>query len=485
VKCSVRLLLAISVLALGAAQVRAGDMVFKAPPPVDPPSWTGFYFGGNVGYGFGQKQFYDIYGLHPDYALDADANVQGWIGGFQMGYNYQIKWLVLGVQGGFDWSGVRNSFSCFSFGNQQCSADAEWFATITGRVGGVIGPALLYVDGGPAWTRDTITNIAGTSTCVPAGGVTVCSGAGDLYSGSQIRLGWTVGGGIEYLLSPNWSVFGEYSYMNFGERAITLVDGGTGIFSEAVKQEIQLVKVGFNYRLTNTAGSGPVMSYAPQPHGVLADEESAETIRAFSALDVAKDSADVLFGGLFALSKDIDTSGPRLWITGEAGWYQFPAQGSTIRGISSAGSILGGYAFEGNNYEINLLGGLSAENDILSAYDATDRVQGTAGGVKVRGDAWVNPNPQSLFYGEAEYATAFQTYWTLAKYGFDVTNGKQIFVGPEVVALGDARFNQWRVGASVTQLKFGKVEVDVSAGFAHDSVVGNGAYTHVEVSAQF
>jgi hypothetical protein len=72
----------------------------------------------------------------------------------------------------------------------------------------------------------------------------------------------------------------------------------------------------------------------------------------------------------------------------------------------------------------------------------------------------------------------------LAKYGFDVTNGKQIFVGPELIAFGDERFNQWRVGTSVTQLKFGKVEVDVSAGFAHDSVVGNGAYTHVEVGAQ-
>lgn len=198
-------------------------------------------------------------------------------------------------------------------------------------------------------------------------------------------------------------------------------------------------------------------------------------------------------GGLFALRGDVDTSGPRLWVEGGAGAYKFYYPGGTEKGVYSSGAILGGYGFEGDNYSINLLAGLSAENDTLSYAidrsdcppDQTDPVQGTRGGVKVRADAWINPTPQTLFYGEGEYATAFQTYWTAAKWGFDVTNGKQIFVGPEVVAFGNERFNQWRVGAHVTGFKFGHVQVDVSAGYARDSEVGSGAYGHLELSTNF
>ncbi len=105
-------------------------------------------------------------------------------------------------------------------------------------------------------------------------------------------------------------------------------------------------------------------------------------------------------------------------------------------------------------------------------------------GPKIRGDVYINPTSQSVFAGEAEYTTAFQTYWTSAKYGYDVF-GKGFFIGPEVVAFGDARFDQWRLGAQVTALKFGSVSVDVSAGFAHDNVVGDGAYGHVEMTRSF
>ena len=65
------------------------------------------------------------------------------------------------------------------------------------------------------------------------------------------------------------------------------------------------------------------------------------------------------------------------------------------------------------------------------------------------------------------------------------TGGRGIFFGPEVAILGDERFTQWRVGAHVTQMKFGKVELDVSAGYAHDSIVGEGAYGTFELSTNF
>ena len=98
---------------------RAADLpVYKNPPPlplIDP--WTGFYFGAHGGYGWGQKTFLDNFPT-PDFALDAQPSVGGGLGGLQAGYNYQFNWLLVGVEGDFSWSGVKNSsFSCFSFRN--------------------------------------------------------------------------------------------------------------------------------------------------------------------------------------------------------------------------------------------------------------------------------------------------------------------------------------------------------------------------------
>jgi outer membrane immunogenic protein len=472
--------------ALAVIPTRAAELPLKAPPLLPPPGWTGFFFGANTGVGVGTTKFYDVYGPMPDYALDADSQVRGALGGFQLGYNYQVGQFVVGGEGSFDWSGIRREFSCFSFGNQSCTSTNEWIASLTGRFGPVIGPALLYVDGGAAWSRNSISDIASTQECVPTGGTTVCSQPGDLFQGSAIFPGWTAGAGVEYRFSPNWSMFAEYDYYDFGEHQITLLDGGTGIFPEEVKEQLQLVRLGFDYRLDGPPISVGPLAYGPGAPSVASDndDDTGKNIRAFSVLDVAKDSVDGLVGGLFAFSKDIDTSGPRMWITGGAGAYRYPAGGEWIKGVYSTGDLLGGYGFEGDNYEINLLAGASAENDMLAAYDTSNPVQGTAVGPKVRGDVWVNPTQKSLFYGEAEYTTAFQTYYTSAKYGYDVFN-KGFFLGPEVTAFGDARYDQWRVGAHLTQLKFGQVEVDVSAGFAHDSSVGDGAYGHVEMSRDF
>ena len=470
--------------AFGISPARAADLFLKAPP-LPPATWTGVFFGANVEPGTGPTKFFDMFGPTPDFALDASSKISGWGSGFQLGYNYQVGHFVIGAEGSFGWTDIKNNFPCFSFGNQTCSSNDEWIASLTGRIGPVIGPALLYVDGGPAWTRNTITNVATTGACVPTGGAIVCSAPGDLFVGSGIMPGWTVGGGVEYRFSPNWSLFLEYDYFNFGEHPIGLSDGGNGFFPEDVKQQLQLVKLGFNYRLNGAPVSVRPLAYGPDS-GLDSggDDDTGKVIRAFSVFDVGKDSVDGLIGGLFAFSKDLDTSGPRLWVAGGAGAYRYPAGGQWIRGVYSTADLLGGYGFEGNNYEINVLVGGSAENDMLSAVDPTNPVNGTALGAKARSDVWFNPTPKQLIYGEAEYSTAFKTYYTSAKYGYDVFN-KGFFVGPQLTAFGDDRYDQWRAGGHITQLKFGLLEVDLSAGYAHDSVVGNGAYGHVEMSRAF
>jgi opacity protein-like surface antigen len=467
-------------IVLGGGPTWAADvpMVFKAPKPLDPPDppWTGLYGGIHAGYGWGDKRFIDNFPT-PDGELDASPSVQGAFGGFQGGFNRQFGRFVLGVEGDFSWSGVKSTFSCFPFGDQVCTAHPEWFASLAGRLGYTWGPNLFYLKGGAALTEDHFTDVATCAGSQPRSRAGITAACGDGFVANDLRPGWLVGIGVERFFAPNWSAKVEYQYLDFGSKSVAFTDGANGFFTEEIHQKINLFMLGLNYHFGPTP-SGPYASAAP------ADDEAPKRVLVFSSFDVGKDSYGGTLGTMIAPYKDLDTSGLRFYMMGEAGTYKYPAGGNSIRGVYEGGDALAGYAFEGDNYSINLLAGLNAVNHTLSDVDPENAVQGSRLGAKVRADAWINPTPKTLTYGEAEYSTAFSTYYTKLKLGYDLT-GKEIFIGPEVAALGDERYNQWRVGGHVTQMKLGPVQIDVSAGYANDSVVGSGAYGTVEVSTNF
>lgn len=473
----------------GAASTWAADVpVFlKAPPaPVFNP-WNGFYVGAYGGYGWGNKKLVDNFPVY-DGEIDAEPRLRGGLGGFQAGYNYRTDWLVLGIEGEFSWSDLKqNNFSCFTFGDQVCSAKSEWLAAVAARIGFANGPALFYLKGGPAWTRDHFTDLATCAGSQPTSRNGINAACGDTFFANQNRFGWLIGGGIEYLFARNWSLKLEYNYMDFGSRSVPFEDGGTGFFTEEIHQRISVVKAGINYHFQDTSAAAPLIgtrNYASAAAPKNGNGQPGRVVT-FAGFDVSKSSYGGLAGAIIAPVNDLDTSGLRFFVLGEAGTYKYPVDPGSIRGTYTSGDLLVGYAFEGDNYSINLLAGGNAANHMLSAIDVENSVQGTAFGGKVRADAWVNPTPKTLVYGEADYSTAFRTYYAKAKLGYDVTNDKQIFIGPEVAALGNERFDQWRLGAHVTQLKIGKIQADISGGYAHDSIVGNSAYGSIEFSKNF
>jgi outer membrane immunogenic protein len=488
---SKRLLLVLTAIAAGHTAASAADrpIVLKAPPVPPAPAyvdlWTGFYGGPHFGFGWGNKKFFDNFPT-PDGELDGDTTVKGFIGGLQGGYNRRFDWLLAGVEGDFTWSGVKSDFSCFPFGDQTCLAKPEWFGSLSGRLGVIHGPALFYVKGGAAWAQDHFEDRATCAGSQPRSRAGITAACGDTFFGNQLRPGWLVGVGIEYFFASQWSAKVEYNYMDFGSKSVPLSDGANGFFTEEIHQTMNLVKVGLNYHFdTAMAAAVPVrtLGYAASP--TTASDENQNRVTVFSAIDISKYSFSGLAGALIAPYKDLDTSGLRFWMVGDAGFYKYPAEGSFIKGHYEAADVLAGYSWEGDNYSIGLLGGFNAVNHTLSEIDTTNKVQGTRFGAKVRGDATINPTPRILTAGEAEYSTAFKTYSSKAKFGYDFTDNKQIFVGPEVGALGDERYNQWRAGAHISRLKLSWLQIDISAGYAHDSVVGNGAYTTLELSMGF
>jgi opacity protein-like surface antigen len=488
-----RLFFAAAVIASGVASAGAADLpvYYKATPAPAAWDWTGVYFGGHVGYGWGNTKWFDIFPT-PDMEVDANRALNGFLGGPQVGYRYQWNRVVFGIQGDYSWSGVGNAFDCFTFGNQVCIARKQWFSTLTGSIGGLITPQeLLYIKAGGAAVRDQYSDLAtgnGSRAGVPAL-------PGVAFDADQTRLGYVVGAGFEYMITRNWSAFLEYDYMNFGSR-VAYFNGEipNASFPELTKQEAQLVELGFNYKLDwgaaannpPAASSSPMFLKAPARNG--SSDEPLYHVLAFSGLDVtSRNSVDGWVGALYSPTTDLDSFGPRIYILGGGGAYKYPAfeGGTRISGNYETGDVLGGWGLEGHNYSANFLAGLNVENQTLSQADPDNPVQGTRIGAKVRADGWINPTAQTLIYEEGEYSTAFNTYYTAAKVGYDFLGNSGIFLGPEVAALGNDRFDQARVGVHATQIKFGKVQMDISGGYMHDTSVGNGGYGRVELSTNF
>ena len=241
----------LSVVAAQAAS--AADMAVKAPRPVPVATWTGCYIGGNVGAGWHrieQSQTGDTGGavFVPPGDWGSSQN-SGFIGGAQVGCDYQFNahWLF-GLEDMFDFGNIKSSDNFpdprfAATGPFQNTVTRDLFST-TARAGYLFTPQLLgYVKGGGAWTR-TATTVFVT---IPV--------FGESEFANSDRIGGTVGGGLEWRFAPNWSVFAEYNYMDFGRRSVTFtVAPGAGVFPPSIvstRLTMQTVNVGVNWRLNS------------------------------------------------------------------------------------------------------------------------------------------------------------------------------------------------------------------------------------------
>jgi outer membrane immunogenic protein len=216
---------------VGLAADLPAKMPVKAPLVATPFTWTGFYVGLNAGYGWGHsKIFEDCEDCAPNPIFPMGTfDPKGFIGGGQVGYNYQMNSLVLGVEGDFDYFGAQASGLGLSNGYIQ-TVRYHWFATTRGRVGWAVDKALFYATGGAAFADIFHSSLN------PDGS-----------QGSTTRAGWVAGGGIEYAVSPHWSVKGEYLYADLG----TTVLHGTFTPPRPIffnyQDKVQILRVGVNY----------------------------------------------------------------------------------------------------------------------------------------------------------------------------------------------------------------------------------------------
>jgi len=141
----------------------------------------------------------------------------GVIGGANVGYNYEInQWpifsssgVVIGLEGTVDGTSLSGGFSDVFAVTGRSRSDIQ--GSIRGRVGLAWDRALIYATGGVAFGGfNTDGSIANTGF-LNGGNPFFASG-----NVSNTRVGWTVGGGIQYAVTNNWSIFAEYRYTNWG-----------------------------------------------------------------------------------------------------------------------------------------------------------------------------------------------------------------------------------------------------------------------------
>jgi len=247
-----KLAAAAALLVAGTLNSFAADLPVKARPYAAPEAWnwTGFYIGAHVGGGWGTTEstltgITDPTGATLPFNFPLSQNSRsGFLGGGQIGANWQMGWAVLGVQGDFAGLGVKGTTPCLIV--LACTTESNWLATATGRVGAVVADrGLVYVKGGAAWLNST--HSVGFPGVGVGGPIALPPGAAGNISKDSTAWGWTVGMGIEYAITRNWSAFVEYNYMDFQTKNEAFTFAGGSINAD-LTNKLSVAKVGVNYK---------------------------------------------------------------------------------------------------------------------------------------------------------------------------------------------------------------------------------------------
>lgn len=238
------------------------------------PSWTGAYIGANIGYGWDSGDATLAMKPAPDRAppgfpigdiqgiIDAlnaagsfptslSPSAHGIVGGGQVGYNWQLPsdWVV-GIEADLQASGIKGSETerlspqFFDETSTTVSKKVDWYGTVRARAGYLVNPQwLVYATGGLAYGKTNlgfqVDNLS--QGCFPD--ATICGDS----SSSSVRLGWTLGAGVETMLAPRWSVKAEYLYVDLGKKSFDAPTIAPVDFDVSAKFRQQTVRIGLNY----------------------------------------------------------------------------------------------------------------------------------------------------------------------------------------------------------------------------------------------
>jgi outer membrane immunogenic protein len=267
----------VATIVFAAGDAMAADMPLKAPrPPAPVYSWTGCYFGGNVG-GIWERDTASIGLSDPvpnatgltglvatgTIPVSFRYNRNSWLAGGQLGCNYQFTSWIVGIETDFDSTRLNGEQTLsplvppFIRYTSTVTQSTSWLGTTRGRIGAAWDNVLLYATGGVAYAKVSNTYFLSD---VPSGGILFAVGAD-----SATQVGWTVGGGLE-LGFGSWSVKGEALWYDLGNHTLTAPCALTyaptcstpnAAFLPSYQNRGVVARLGLNYRF----GHAPLARY--------------------------------------------------------------------------------------------------------------------------------------------------------------------------------------------------------------------------------
>jgi outer membrane immunogenic protein len=219
----------------------------KAPAPIAVRDWSGLYAGINAGYGVAHNA--TSAGIADNFGVPIENFIQspaGGLGGVQAGYNWQRGHWLIGVESDLQYAAQTSSscmLGCVPSDSLTVDQTIRWFGTTRARVGLTPGSSLFYLTAGLAYGAVDTAGQLGISIRKPL----------QPYGGTRTNSGWAVGGGIETPIAANWSIKGEYLYMDLGhvKHSATGFDGEGFPATAGLDSQIQdhIFRAGLNYKL--------------------------------------------------------------------------------------------------------------------------------------------------------------------------------------------------------------------------------------------
>lgn len=244
-----RILLAACIAALTSIAANAADLAYKSAPMAQTAfSWTGLYVGANGGGGIAGSDHRD-----PDCFNCSSTKFQEAFGtvGVGAGYNYQFGHTVIGVEGDYNWASVDKTKLLFLGGGSLAGTTQfkmHEFATLRARGGLALDRTFIYATAGVAFAHVENTTLLGTAA-IPVL-------LQDQASEDKWKAGLAVGGGVEFAVTQNWTVKGEFLHMTFKDSEASQVRAGgvgnTCRFNRDCRmnysESVQAARLGLNYR---------------------------------------------------------------------------------------------------------------------------------------------------------------------------------------------------------------------------------------------
>lgn len=204
----------------------------------------------------------------------------------------------------------------------------------------------------------------------------------------------------------------------------------------------------------------------------------------YFGVDATSHRSLVGYTGVLYAPYGMHQSGLRVSAFGLYGGYEYHSDPLLIKGRFSSVDLLAGYSWVFHNGAFTLQVGGNYQDHHLRPNDPSNTVVGSELGFKVQGDIWMNPTPNTLLFALGSYSTAFDTYYSVGRAGYDFF-GHGVFIGPEVGALGNDRTDQIRVGAHLSGVRIGPARVSLSGGWMHERGEGDGGYGSLNVDFAF